>query len=73
MGTHSGEKFGMSKARCNPIQMEMDKAIRIVANFGKSAAMELIRNGLFIALVLIASAHPGGSNNFAFKIQTIRL
>ncbi|OMJ08297.1 RNA-directed DNA polymerase from mobile element jockey [Smittium culicis] len=43
IGCYGGETFGMSEARCKPIQSEVDKAIRMVANVGKSAAIECIR------------------------------
>ncbi|OMJ22704.1 hypothetical protein AYI70_g2707 [Smittium culicis] len=46
IGCYGGETFGMSEARCKPIQPEIDKAIRLVANFVKSAAMERIRDEL---------------------------
>ncbi|OMJ08237.1 hypothetical protein AYI70_g11670 [Smittium culicis] len=49
IGCYGGETFGMSEARCKPIQLEIDKAIRMVANVGKSAAMERIRDELDIA------------------------
>ncbi|OMJ15535.1 RNA-directed DNA polymerase from mobile element jockey, partial [Smittium culicis] len=42
IGCYNGETFGMSETRCKPIQSEIDKAIRMVANVGKSAAMERI-------------------------------
>ncbi|OMJ19573.1 hypothetical protein AYI69_g6574 [Smittium culicis] len=51
IGCYGGETFGMSEARCNPIQSEIDKAIRMVANVGKSAAMERIRDELGITSV----------------------
>ncbi|OMJ12179.1 RNA-directed DNA polymerase from mobile element jockey [Smittium culicis] len=50
---YGGETFGMSEARCKPIQMEIDKAIRMVANVGNSAAMERIRGELDIASVFM--------------------
>ncbi|OMJ13571.1 hypothetical protein AYI70_g8413 [Smittium culicis] len=53
IGCYGGETFGMSEARCKPIQSEIDKAIRMVANVGKSAAMEHIRDELGIASVLM--------------------
>ncbi|OMJ29826.1 hypothetical protein AYI69_g646, partial [Smittium culicis] len=40
IGCYGGETFGMSEQRVKPIQIEIDKAIRIVARVGKSAAME---------------------------------
>ncbi|OMJ11865.1 RNA-directed DNA polymerase from mobile element jockey, partial [Smittium culicis] len=46
IGCYVGEKFVMSEARCKPTQSEIDKEIRMVANVGKSAAMERIRDGL---------------------------
>ncbi|OMJ07889.1 hypothetical protein AYI69_g11276 [Smittium culicis] len=46
IGCYGGETFGMSEARCKPIQSEIDKAIRMAANVGKSAAMERIRDEL---------------------------
>ncbi|OMJ27857.1 hypothetical protein AYI69_g2687 [Smittium culicis] len=48
IGCYGGETFGMSEARFKPIQSEIDKAIRIVANVDKSAAMERIRDELGI-------------------------
>ncbi|OMJ13647.1 RNA-directed DNA polymerase from mobile element jockey [Smittium culicis] len=53
IGCYGGETFGMSEARCKPIQSEIDKAIRLVANVGISAAMERIRDELGIASVFI--------------------
>ncbi|OLY84315.1 hypothetical protein AYI68_g1523, partial [Smittium mucronatum] len=32
IGCYGGETFGMSEARVSPIQAEIDKAIRLVAN-----------------------------------------
>ncbi|OLY80453.1 hypothetical protein AYI68_g1311, partial [Smittium mucronatum] len=32
IGCYGGETFGMSEARVKPIQAEIDKAIRLVAN-----------------------------------------
>ncbi|OLY79203.1 hypothetical protein AYI68_g6737 [Smittium mucronatum] len=40
IGCYGGETFCMSEARVKPIHAEIDKAIRLVANIGKSAAME---------------------------------
>ncbi|OMJ15458.1 RNA-directed DNA polymerase from mobile element jockey [Smittium culicis] len=42
IGCYGGETFGMSETRCKPIQSEIDKTIRIVANVGKSEVMERI-------------------------------
>ncbi|OMJ17624.1 hypothetical protein AYI70_g5855 [Smittium culicis] len=53
---YSGETFGMSETRCKPIQSEIDKTIRMVANIGKSAAMELIRDELGIASVFVRTS-----------------
>ncbi|OMJ13360.1 hypothetical protein AYI70_g8544 [Smittium culicis] len=53
IGCYGGETFGMSEARCKPIQSEIDKAIRMVANVGKSAAMERIRDELGISSVFM--------------------
>ncbi|OMJ19749.1 hypothetical protein AYI69_g6488, partial [Smittium culicis] len=53
IGCYSGETFVMSEARCKPIQAEIDKAIRMVANIGKSAAMERIRDELGISSVFM--------------------
>ncbi|OMJ16229.1 LINE-1 retrotransposable element ORF2 protein [Smittium culicis] len=39
-GCYGGETFDMGEVRCKPIQSEIDKAIRMVANFGKSVAIE---------------------------------
>ncbi|OMJ14698.1 putative RNA-directed DNA polymerase from transposon X-element [Smittium culicis] len=49
IGCYGGESFGMSEARCKPIQSEIDKAIRMAVNFGKSVAMEF-RSGANWAL-----------------------
>ncbi|OMJ16160.1 RNA-directed DNA polymerase from mobile element jockey, partial [Smittium culicis] len=46
IGCYGGEKFGMSEARCHPIQTVIDQATRLVAKVGKSAAMERIREEL---------------------------
>ncbi|OMJ13797.1 hypothetical protein AYI70_g8286 [Smittium culicis] len=46
----------MSEARCNPIQSEIDKAIRMVASVGKSAAMERIRDELGISSVFMRTS-----------------
>ncbi|OLY84815.1 hypothetical protein AYI68_g1014 [Smittium mucronatum] len=43
IGCYGGETFGMSEAVFKPIQAEIDKAIRLVANVGKSAAIGRIR------------------------------
>ncbi|OMJ29369.1 RNA-directed DNA polymerase from mobile element jockey, partial [Smittium culicis] len=56
IGCYGGETFGMSEARCKPIQAEIDKAIRLVANVGKSAAMERTRDELGIISVLMRSS-----------------
>ncbi|OMJ14177.1 hypothetical protein AYI70_g8041, partial [Smittium culicis] len=56
IGCYGGETFGMSEARCKPIQMEIDKAIRMVANVGKSAAMERIRDELGISSVFMRTS-----------------
>ncbi|OMJ22845.1 RNA-directed DNA polymerase from mobile element jockey, partial [Smittium culicis] len=56
IGCYGGETFGMSEARCKPIQMEIDKAIRMVDNVGKSAAMERIRDELGISSVLMRTS-----------------
>ncbi|OMJ08466.1 hypothetical protein AYI69_g11049, partial [Smittium culicis] len=56
IGCYGGETFGMSEARCKPIQSEIDKAIRIVANVGKSAAMERIRDELGITSVFMRTS-----------------
>ncbi|OMJ13060.1 hypothetical protein AYI70_g8745 [Smittium culicis] len=56
IGCYGGETFGISEARCNPIQSEIDKAIRLVANVGKSAAMESIRDELGISSVFICTS-----------------
>ncbi|OMJ10580.1 hypothetical protein AYI70_g10236 [Smittium culicis] len=53
---YGGETLGMSEARCMPIQMEIDKAIRMVANVGKTAAMERIRDELCIASVFMRTS-----------------
>ncbi|OMJ17399.1 hypothetical protein AYI69_g7442 [Smittium culicis] len=56
IGCYGGETFGMSIARCKPIQSEIDKAIRMVANVGKSAAMERIRDELGITSVFMRTS-----------------
>ncbi|OMJ17623.1 hypothetical protein AYI69_g7351 [Smittium culicis] len=56
IGCYGGEKFGMSEARCKPIKSEIDKAIRMVANVGKSAAMERIRDELGITSVFMRTS-----------------
>ncbi|OMJ18368.1 RNA-directed DNA polymerase from mobile element jockey, partial [Smittium culicis] len=56
VGCYGGETFGMSEARCKPIQSEIDKAIRMVANVGKSAAMERIRDELGISSVFMRTS-----------------
>ncbi|OMJ12417.1 hypothetical protein AYI70_g9134 [Smittium culicis] len=53
---YCGETFGMYEARCKPIQSEIDKEIRLVANVGKSAAMERIRDELGIAAVFMRTS-----------------
>ncbi|OMJ13566.1 hypothetical protein AYI70_g8416 [Smittium culicis] len=53
IGCYGGETFGMSESRCKPIQSEIDKAIRMVANVGKSAAMERISDELGITSVFM--------------------
>ncbi|OMJ18983.1 RNA-directed DNA polymerase from mobile element jockey [Smittium culicis] len=56
IGCYDGETFGMSEARCKPIQSEIDKSIRMVANVGKSAAMERIRDELGISSVFMRTS-----------------
>ncbi|OMJ16977.1 RNA-directed DNA polymerase from mobile element jockey, partial [Smittium culicis] len=56
IGCYGGETFGMSEARCKPIQSEIDKVIRMVANVGKSAAMERIRDELGITSVFMRTS-----------------
>ncbi|OMJ25546.1 RNA-directed DNA polymerase from mobile element jockey [Smittium culicis] len=56
IGCYGGETFGMSIARCKPIQSEIDKVIRMVANVGKSAAMERIRDELGISSVFMRTS-----------------
>ncbi|OLY78579.1 hypothetical protein AYI68_g7369 [Smittium mucronatum] len=51
IGCYVGETFGMSEARVKPIQAEINKAIRLVANVDKSAAMERVRTELGIKSV----------------------
>ncbi|OMJ14608.1 RNA-directed DNA polymerase from mobile element jockey [Smittium culicis] len=53
---YGAETFCMSEARCKPIQSEIDKAIRMVANVGKSAAMERIRDELGITSVFMRTS-----------------
>ncbi|OMJ13806.1 hypothetical protein AYI70_g1653 [Smittium culicis] len=56
IGCYGGETFGMSEARCKPIQMEIDKATRMVANVGKSATVERIRDELGITSVFMCTS-----------------
>ncbi|OMJ22475.1 RNA-directed DNA polymerase from mobile element jockey [Smittium culicis] len=42
IGCYGDETFGMSEARCKLIQSEIDKAIRMVANVGKSKNFALM-------------------------------
>ncbi|OMJ14789.1 RNA-directed DNA polymerase from mobile element jockey [Smittium culicis] len=56
MGCYGGETFGMSEARCKPIHLKIDKAIRLVVNVGKSAAMERIRDELGISSVFMRTS-----------------
>ncbi|OLY78943.1 hypothetical protein AYI68_g6997 [Smittium mucronatum] len=56
IGCYGGETFGMSEARVSPIQAEIDKAIRLVANVGKSAAMERARAELGIKSVFLKTS-----------------
>ncbi|OMJ17589.1 hypothetical protein AYI70_g5883, partial [Smittium culicis] len=56
IGCYGGETFGMSEARCKPIQSEIGKAIRMVANVGKSAAMERIRDEMGITSVFMRTS-----------------
>ncbi|OMJ16319.1 hypothetical protein AYI70_g6680 [Smittium culicis] len=56
IGCYDGETFGMSEARCKPIQSEIEKKIRMVANVGKSAAMERIRDELGIRSVFMRTS-----------------
>ncbi|OMJ11418.1 RNA-directed DNA polymerase from mobile element jockey [Smittium culicis] len=56
IGCYGGEKFGMSEARCKPIQSKIDKAIRMVANVRKPAAMERIRDELGINSVFMRTS-----------------
>ncbi|OMJ18813.1 hypothetical protein AYI70_g5128 [Smittium culicis] len=58
IGCYGGETFGMSEARCKPIQSEIDKAIRMVSNVGKSAAIERIRDELGITSVFKRTYNP---------------
>ncbi|OMJ17741.1 RNA-directed DNA polymerase from mobile element jockey [Smittium culicis] len=56
IGCYGGETFGMIEARCKLIQSEIDKAIRMVASVGKSAAMERIRDELGISSVFMSTS-----------------
>ncbi|OMJ18723.1 hypothetical protein AYI70_g5189 [Smittium culicis] len=56
IGCYGGETFVMSEARCWTILMEVDRAIRMVANVGKSAAMECIRDELGISSVFMRTS-----------------
>ncbi|OLY79576.1 hypothetical protein AYI68_g6351 [Smittium mucronatum] len=40
IGCYGCENFGIVEARVKPIQAKIDKAIRIIANVGKSATMK---------------------------------
>ncbi|OLY77629.1 hypothetical protein AYI68_g8335, partial [Smittium mucronatum] len=53
---YGGETFGMSEARVKPIQAEIDKAIRLVVNVGKSTAMERVRAELEIKSVFLKTS-----------------
>ncbi|OMJ10156.1 hypothetical protein AYI69_g10360 [Smittium culicis] len=53
IGCYGGETFGMSEARCRPIQSEIDKAIRMVAKVGKSASIERISGELGVTNVFV--------------------
>ncbi|OLY79720.1 RNA-directed DNA polymerase from mobile element jockey [Smittium mucronatum] len=53
IGCYGGETVGMRKARVKPIRAEIDKAIRLVANVGKSAAMERVRADMGIKSVFL--------------------
>ncbi|OLY78738.1 hypothetical protein AYI68_g7206 [Smittium mucronatum] len=53
---YGGETFGMSEARVKPIQTEIDKAIRLAANVGKSAAIERVRADLGIKSVFLKTS-----------------
>ncbi|OLY81986.1 hypothetical protein AYI68_g3902 [Smittium mucronatum] len=55
-GCYGGETFGMSEARVKSIQVEIEKAIRLVANVGKSAAMERVRADLGIKSVFLKTS-----------------
>ncbi|OMJ14846.1 RNA-directed DNA polymerase from mobile element jockey [Smittium culicis] len=56
IGFYGGETFGMSESRCRAIQSEIDKAIRMVANVRKSAAMESIRDEVGITSVFMRTS-----------------
>ncbi|OLY84581.1 hypothetical protein AYI68_g1251 [Smittium mucronatum] len=51
-----GETFGMREARVKPIQDYIEKVIRLVASFGKSAAMEWVRDELRIKSVFLKTS-----------------
>ncbi|OLY81134.1 hypothetical protein AYI68_g4763, partial [Smittium mucronatum] len=53
IGCYGGETFGMSEARVKPIQAKIDKVISMVANVGKSAAMERVKAELGIKPVFL--------------------
>ncbi|OMJ15029.1 RNA-directed DNA polymerase from mobile element jockey [Smittium culicis] len=56
IGCYGGETFGMSEARCHPIQTVIDQETRLVAKVGKSAAMERIREELGITSVFLRTS-----------------
>ncbi|OLY84547.1 hypothetical protein AYI68_g1295, partial [Smittium mucronatum] len=56
IGCYGGETFGMSEARVKSVQAKIDKAIRLVANVGKSAAMERVRAELGIKSVFLKTS-----------------
>ncbi|OMJ16579.1 hypothetical protein AYI70_g6501, partial [Smittium culicis] len=56
IGCYGRETFTMSEARCKPIQSEIDKAIRMVANVSKSAVMKRIRDELGISSVFMRTS-----------------
>ncbi|OLY79951.1 hypothetical protein AYI68_g5962 [Smittium mucronatum] len=56
IGCYGVETFGMSETRVKPIQAEIEKAIRLFTNVGKSAAMERVRADLGIKSVFLKTS-----------------
>ncbi|OLY85411.1 hypothetical protein AYI68_g397 [Smittium mucronatum] len=56
IGCYGGEKFGMSEARCKPIQSAIDRAMRLVEKVGKNEPLERLREELGINSVFIRTS-----------------